>query len=261
MNPISCIIITYNEEGSIKDCLESIKWVDEIIVVDSGSSDKTIEIAKEYTDKVFHKEWMGYGKQKEYARQMASLNWVLSIDADERISEKLKDEILKSGVWSLKSGVKKEDAYYIPRKLFFLGKLLRFGGCSDKQIRLFRKEKAKFSDDIIHEKVIVDGKIGRLKNPIFHYSYKNILDYFERFNKYSTLEAEKIVRSQGVRGSGGQRSNILFVFQVFLCFIDFLKRYIFKLGMLDGIQGFLWALFSSFHRLVKYAKVLEIKQK
>jgi len=235
---ISTCIITYNEEEDIRACLESVKWADEIIIVDSKSTDRTIEICKEYTDKIFTREWSGYGNQKEYARKLASNSWVLNIDADERVSKELKDEILKSKLL--------EDAYYIPRRLFFLGKFLRFSGC-DKQIRLFRKDKAHFSNDIIHEKVIVSGRIGILKNPILHYSYKNISDYFERFNIYSSLEAEK------------REHRASFIFQVFLCFFDFIKRYIFKLGFLDGIPGFLWALFSSFHRLVKYAKIWEGK--
>ncbi|HAW50061.1 TPA: glycosyltransferase family 2 protein [bacterium] len=235
---LSCIIITYNEEENIKDCLESVKWANEIIIVDSKSKDNTKEICREYTDRVIEKEWMGYGKQKEYARSLATHSWVLNIDADERISADLKNEILSSTL--------DKDAYSIPRKFFFLGKHLKFGGCSDKPVRLFRKEMAKFSDDLIHERLVIDGKIGVLKNPIFHYSYKNISDYFEKFNIYSDLEVSK-----------KDRLNIPFVFQIFISLLDFINRYIFKFGFLDGTQGFLWASFSSFHRLVKYAKTWE----
>lgn len=240
---ISAVVITHNEEENIRDCLESIKWADEIIVVDSGSQDKTIEIAKEYTDRVFTKEWEGFGRQKEYAKSLVKYDWVLSIDADERVTSELKEEILKSPL--------DEDAYYIPRKFYWLSKWMKYGGCGgEKYIRLFKRDKARFSDEHIHERLIVDGKIGNLKNHILHYSYKNISDYFERFNKYSSLEA---LKKKDLKGG--------FVFQIFLSFLDFIKRYIFKLGFLDGIPGLLWALFSSFHRLVKYAKVWEKSEK
>ncbi len=239
---LSAVIITYNEEENIRQCLESVNWADEIVVVDSFSTDKTVEICKEYTNKVVQKSWEGYGPQKQFALQQASLEWVLSIDADERVTKELKQEILSSKL--------NKDAYYIPRKFYWLGRQLQFGGCGrEKYIRLFKRLKAKFTQEPVHERVVIDGKIGYFKNHIIHRSYRNIEDYFNKFNRYSSLEAEKKFKGD---------KQIPFVFQVLLSILDFFNRYILKLGFLDGQPGFLWAIFSSFHRLVKYAKVWEM---
>jgi len=242
---ISVIIITYNEEENIRECLESAKWADEIVLVDSFSRDKTIDICKEYTDKIIQKDWQGYGPQKQFALQQATSEWILSIDADERVTKELKQEILSSNL--------SKDAYYIPFKFYWLGRELRFGGCGqEKHIRLFRRQKAKFTQEPVHESLVIDGKIGYLKNYIIHHSYKDIEDYFERFNKYSTIEALKKFK---------MGKKVIFTFQVLFSMIDFVKRYLFKLGFLDGLPGFLWAIFSSFHRLVKYAKLWEMQSR
>ncbi|MEW6618454.1 MAG: glycosyltransferase family 2 protein [bacterium] len=239
---ISVIIITYNEEENIKDCLESVKWADEIVVVDSKSSDKTVEICKEYTDKIIQRKWEGYGLQKQFALEKATSEWVLSIDADERVTAQLKDEILQSQL--------NKDGYYIPFKFYWLGRELRYGGCGhEKHIRLFKRQKAKFTQALVHEDLFIDGEIGYFKNYILHFSYKDIRDYFERFNQYSGIEALK---------KFNQGEKVIFTLQILLSCVDFISRYIFKLGFLDGTQGFLWAIFSSFHRLVKYAKLWEM---
>lgn len=245
MDNISVIIITYNEEENIRECLEGVKWADEIIIVDSFSTDKTLQICKEYTDKVFQRRWEGFGFQKQFALEQATLDWVLSIDADERVSGELKEEILSN------KNTLDKDGYYIPFKFYWLGKQLRFGRCGkERHIRLFRRQKAKFQG-FIHEKLLIDGEIGYLKNPIIHVSYKNIADYFNKFNLYSTMVANQRFK---------EGKKIPFVFQIFASIWDFFNRYIFKLGFLDGIPGFLWASFSSFHRLVKYAKLWEIEK-
>lgn len=242
---ISIIIITYNEEENIKDCLESVKWADEIIVVDSFSTDKTIAICKQYTDKVFQNKWEGYGIQKQFALEKATQDWVLSIDADERVTTDLKDEIFSTKL--------DKDAYYIPFRFYWIGRQLRFGGCSkEKHIRLFKRQKAKFTEISVHEELMIDGKIGYLKNHIIHLSYKDIEDYFERFNQYSTIEALKKFK---------QGKKTVLILQILLSIMDFCNRYILKLGFLDGIPGFLWASFSSFHRMVKYVKLWEIQGK
>ncbi|MBI4777605.1 glycosyltransferase family 2 protein [Candidatus Desantisbacteria bacterium] len=240
---LSVAIITFNEEENIRKCLESIKWADEIVVVDSFSTDKTVLICKEYTDKIVQKEWEGYGIQKQFALEQTTSDWVLSIDADERVSSELKQEILSTQL--------DKDAYNIPFKFYLLGRQLRFGGCGrERHIRLFRRQKAEFTQAMVHEDILVNGETGCLKNIIVHFSYKDIADYFDKFNQYSTIDAIKKFR---------QGKRIILTLQIFASILDFVKRYILQLGFLDGVPGFLWASFSSFHRMVKYAKLWEIQ--
>lgn len=241
------IIITYNEQENIEACLETVKWADEIIVVDSFSTDKTVEICKEYTDKVIQHKWLGYGPQKQMALKIATQNWVLNIDADERVSKELKEEILSK----INNDQLDADGYYIPFKFYWLGKYLRFGRFGiEKHIRFFRNGKVSYSKHIVHEKAKVEGEIGQFKNYILHFSYKNIDDYFKKFNLYTTLSAIEKFKE-------GKKSHL---YQFFFLPIDFLIRYFFKLGFLDGREGFLYALFSSFYRFVKYAKLWELWQ-
>jgi glycosyltransferase involved in cell wall biosynthesis len=245
---ISVIIITYNEEENIKACLESVKWADEIIVVDSFSTDKTVQICQDYTDKVIQRKWTSYGSQKQIALKMATKDWILSLDADEQVSKELKEEILSK----INKDQLDADGYYIPFKFYWLGRELRFGRYGvEKHIRLFRKGKANYSNQFIHEGLKIEGKIGHLKNYIFHFSYKNIDDYFKKFNQYTTLSAME-------KFNKGKKA---YIYQFFFLPIDFCIRYFLKLGFIDGMPGFLYAWFSSFHRFVKYAKLWELWQK
>lgn len=241
---ISVVIITKNEQDNLPYCLENVKWADEIIVVDSGSTDTTVDIAKRFGAKIFEKKWEGYGIQKNFAIDNAENDWVLSIDADEIISPELQNEIKK---------IIKNDSdcasFKIPRKLIFQGKFLRWGGCyPDYQIRLFRKGKAKFNLDLVHEKLVVDDKIGRLKNSIEHHSYKNLSDYFERFNRYTTLNALK-------RFDNRKR---FYLWQYLYAPVKFIKLYFLQLGFLDGIPGLNWALLCSFFDIIKFLKLKEL---
>ncbi|MBN1384999.1 MAG: glycosyltransferase family 2 protein [Elusimicrobia bacterium] len=241
---ISVVIITKNEQDDLPYCLENVKWADEIIVVDSGSTDTTVDTAKRFGAKVFERKWEGYGIQKNFAIDKAVNKWVLSIDADEVISPELQREI--------KEIIKGSDdyvAFKIPRKLIFQGKFLRWGGCyPDYQIRLFRKGKARFNLDLVHEKLDVDGKIGRLKNSLEHHSYKNLSDYFERFNRYTTLNALKRFDNK----------NKFYLWQYLYAPIKFIKIYFLKLGFLDGSAGLNWALLCSFFDIVKFLKLKEL---
>ena len=245
MNHISVMIITYNEGENIRPCLEGVRWADEIVVVDSFSTDQTVEICREFTDKIVQRKWEGFGFQKQFALEQTTSDWVLSIDADERVSAELREEIL-----SKKDGFDR-DGYSIPFRFYWLGTPLRFGGCGkERHIRLFRRERARF-EGLIHEKLLIDGKIGRLEGSILHLSYRNIEDYFNKFNLYSTLVARQKFK---------EGRHIPFVLQIFASSGDFILRYVLRLGFLDGMPGFLWAGFSSFHRLVKYAKLWEIER-
>jgi glycosyltransferase involved in cell wall biosynthesis len=246
MSKISAIVITYNEEKNIQRCLESINWADEIVMVDSFSQDRTKEIASSFTDKILDLEWQGFGKQKEFARQKASYDWVMSIDADEVISEKLKEEI--------KSIINKDDSpdgYYIPRLSNFLGKWIKHSGWyPDYVLRLFRKDKARFNESPVHEKLVLDGKAGFLKSEILHYTDPDISHYLSKMDRYTTLSSEKLL-TEG-------KSFTLFDL-LFRPIAVFFKMYLFKAGFLDGWQGFVLACFSFFHVFTKYAKLWHLR--
>lgn len=188
---ISAVVITYNEEANIGDCLESISWTDEIIVIDSGSTDKTVEIAKKYTDKVFMHEWSGYSAQKNHGIRLTKEDWILSIDADERVTYDLKKEILAN------LGSKSFNGFYMPRRSYFLGKWLKYSGWyPDYQLRVFRKSDGKFNERVVHEGVKVSGDIGYLDSDLIHFPYGNLTHYFEKFNEYTDLSSKNSLKEE-----------------------------------------------------------------
>ncbi|WP_291490372.1 glycosyltransferase family 2 protein [Desulfurella sp.] len=234
---IGCAIITYNEEDSIERTLKSVDFCDEIVIVDSYSIDNTVEIAKQYTDKIYFNKFVNYGEQKNFAIEKLSTDWILSIDADEVVSSSLKDEILKA----IKNS--KFDSYYIKIQLVFLNKALKFGGAQNWHLRLFRKG-LKFSNSI-HEKVI-SKNASRLNGKILHYSYKDLSHYIEKLNKYTSISA-----TLNLKKNYNVHPIIRFNLELF-------KRFIIRGAFLDGYEGVLYALLSSFYQLVKYAKVKEL---
>lgn len=245
---ISAIIITRDAERHIGDCLESVGWCGEIVVVDSGSSDRTLEIAREYTDRVSVEDWKGYGPQKQSALNKAASEWVLSIDADERVTGELRDEIERTvGAGGPESG------YLIPRKNFFGDKWLRHGGqYPDYVLRLFRRSAGKFSPDTVHEKVIVDGKVGKLENPLIHYTFEDISSRIKKMDAYSTLSARQL-------NDAGKRAGPLS--PLVHCASFFVKDYFLRLGFLDGKEGLNVAALKSLGAYFKYAKLLEMQKR
>lgn len=244
MKKISVIIITKNESKNIKDCLESVKWADEIIVVDSGSTDNTVEIAKRYTDIVIFNEWKGYAAQKLFALQQATNEWILSLDADERVTEELKNEILNTDE-------NVADGYKIKRDNYFFGKLIR--GCgwgSDYQLRLFRKSKTNLTNRLVHEGFVVDGIVKNLHCSMIHYSYTNFKDVFDKINHYSTLEA---LEKQ-------HRKNVNIFTLLLTPVITFIQPFIFKKGFVDGIYGVLVSLLNAYTKLQVQMKIWELKK-
>jgi len=241
---ISVIIIALNEESRIKDCLESVSWADEIVVVDTGSADSTPAICGKYTDKIYHSEWLGFGPLKNFASSKTSNEWLLNVDADERVSEELRDEIL-----SLPDSPP-EAAYSICFHNFFMGRRLRFGGLGgERHTRLFRKSAAGFGDEAVHEAVAVRGSTGRLKGRIEHRSYRDLSAYFQKFNLYTSMIArEKFIH--------GKKFPVSAFFRI-PC--EFTVRYFFKLGFLDGVPGFIYASISAFYAGVKYFKLYELR--
>ncbi len=244
---LSVAIITYNEEPNIRRTLESVQWADEIIVVDSGSIDATAKICREYTDKVFHQEWLGYGKQKNVAIDKASGDWVLSLDADEPIEPALAQEVR-----GIISSPESHDGYWLPRKTFFLGTWIRHGGWyPDYNLRLFRRGKGRFEERAVHEAVRVNGPLGRTKAAIEHYAYPDLSSYLSAIDKYSSLAVE-VMAQKGISVFKTSWVNILF-----RPVLTFLFKYVFRLGFLDGKPGLVLNLFHSYYVLAKYAKAWE----
>jgi glycosyltransferase involved in cell wall biosynthesis len=241
---ISCVIIALNEEGNIRRSLNAVKWCDEIIVVDSGSDDKTIDICNEFGCKVYHKDFDGYGEQKRYAVSLANNDWVMNIDADEVVSDKLKNEI--ENIFS--SEEIKYNGFALPRSLIFLGKKFKYGKESREfYVRLFNKKFGDFSLDKVHEKVELNGEVKKLKGEFLHYSYLNIEQYFKKFNSYTT-KAAAVLYDKGKKGR--TPLAIVFGFPIYFFKIYFVNR-----NFLNGIPGFLWALFSSLYPVIKYFKL------
>jgi glycosyltransferase involved in cell wall biosynthesis len=243
---LSVAIITKNEEANLPRTLESVRWADEIVVVDCGSTDRTIEIAKTFAAKVFHEPWRGFGKQKNFAIEQCSSEWVLSLDADEEVSTELAAEIRQ-----LLAETPAVEAYFIPRRNLFLGRWIKHGGYwPDPKLRLFRKGAAWFEERAVHETVRYSGKTITLQGSLIHHAYPTLNSYLGHMNRYSSLCAEQAL----AKGKTG-KSLPAFVWNVLLNpAATFLYNYIFRLGFLDGREGLLLHLYHSAYVSWKYAK-------
>jgi len=243
---LSIIIITKNEEKNIRRCLASIQWADEIIIVDSGSTDNTLKIASEFTNKIYSTDWPGYGKQKNRALNYATQDWILSLDADEEVSAPLAEKI--------KTIIKSQDGfdgYKIPRPVVFLNHIIKYASGSSFDVRLFKRTLGKFTDVDVHETLIINGTIGKLNDPIYHYSFGDIDTIINKMNKYTTLVATQRIEN-------GKRGSIFKAITHSLWM--FFKIYFFKRGFLDGRAGFILAVSfaeGAYYRYVKmYAQAL-----
>jgi glycosyltransferase involved in cell wall biosynthesis len=242
MKNISAVVITRNEELNIRRCLDSLVWVDEIVVVDSGSTDRTMEIARTCGATVYSYGWRGYGPAKREAVARATGKWILSIDADEEVPAELRDDI--------QTAILNDDGfdgYLLPRRTLFLGRWLKHSGWyPDYVLRLFLREKGGFDDASVHERAHANGPVGRLRHDLLHYSYPTLESYFDKFNRYTSMAAVAAYRK-------GHRAGWLkILFHPLGCFV---KQYFVKLGFLDGLQGLLVCTLSACHVMVKYAKL------
>lgn len=235
---ISATIITLNEEKNIRECLESLSWADEIVVLDSESQDRTVELARGYTDSVFVEPWTGQGPHKNRALDLAQGPWIFSIDADERVTPELAREIR-----NVVKGAS-HNAYALRRKNMYRGQWIRHGGWwPDRVTRLFRKGDARFNDEVIHDTLETKGPIGKLKEPLIHHSFEDAGSFLERASRYSTHQAEMMHRN-------GRRSSLLTAFShaSFEC----LNTYLFRRGFLDGSAGLLIAISNGIGTFYKY---------
>ena len=247
LHDLSIVIICYNEEKNLPRLLKSIPSESELIVVDSFSQDKSVEIAKSYNAQMHERAFDNFAAQKNFAIAQASRKWTLVLDADEQLTLPLIDSlrnVLSSDYDSMNT------AYAIPRKLVFMNKKMRYGKTADKPIRLFKTGKAVFKGDI-HEVLQVDDQrqISKLSGSLLHYSYSDISDYFERFNRYTSMIAQNHFKS-------GKPVN--FLSHILRPWVEFISRYIFRFGFLDGYEGYVYALFSSLYTFTKYAKYYEL---
>ncbi|MBI5379178.1 MAG: glycosyltransferase family 2 protein [Nitrospirae bacterium] len=243
---VSVTIITQNEEGMVRGCLESVRWAAEIVVVDAESTDRTAAIAHEYTEKVFVKPWLGFAEQKNLALSEATCPWVLSLDADERVTPDLAAEILDA----LKAP--DADGYYVPRKNFFGGRWIRHGGWyPDYTLRLFKRTHGSFGDREVHEGVVLNGRSAYLRHPLVHETYKDLSDYLARMDRYSSLAARELRKR-------GSRFRLWHLF--FRPPAAFVKHYLLKQGFRDGADGLLLAALQAMYTFAKYAKLYEMEQ-
>ena len=246
MNRLSITIIAWNEEERLRACLESVAWADEIIVLDAESTDKTVQVAREFTDKIWVRPWPGFAAQKNFALEQATGEWVLSLDADERVTPELRERV---GRIVRANGP--ADGYSIPRRNIFWGAWVRHGGLyPDYQLRLFRRAAGRFADCAVHESVLVEGHVEALVDPMLHHSYRGLEDFVARSNRYSTLAAHQLVSRGGRVG---------FADLVLRPLGRFLSMYVVRAGFLDGWRGFVLAVLYANYVFLRTAKAWEAR--
>lgn len=244
---LSVAIIARDAAGQIESCLKSVAFADDIVVVDSGSTDSTIDIARHHRARVIHKEWLGFGNQKRFAVTQAHHDWVLCIDVDERVTDELRQSITSA------LASPRFRAFRMARRNRFMGRWLRHGeGYPDWSLRLFDRRTASWSEDNIHEKVVTDVAVGALTGDLLHQSETTIADYLAKQNNYTTLQAQKLFNS-------GKRASSMKMF--FNPLFRFIKFYFLRLGILDGIPGFVHISIGCFNTFVKYAKLRELQRR
>ena len=240
---LSVIVTTKNEEKSIRDCLESVVWADEIIVVDSGSTDKTVAICREYTSKVFVTGWPGFGAQKNRALEMATCDWVLSLDADERVTPELQAEI-RTAIDYPGNNI----AFKMPRLSNYCGRYMRYSGWwPDYIIRLFRRGRAHFTNDLVHEHLIVHGAVETLSKPLIHNSFDDLEDVLNKINSYSSAGASMMHQK---KKKATLASSILHGLWAFV------HTYILRAGFLDGREGLMLAVSNAEGTYYRYLKLM-----
>lgn len=244
---LSVVLIVRNEAARLEACLASVAWADEIVVVDSGSTDDTVAIARRFTDKVVGAEWSGFGALKNKALELATRDWVLSLDADEQVSPELRAEIGRA----MSAGDR--DGYEIPRLSYYCGRYMKHGGWwPDPVARLVRRGRGRFTDDPVHERLVIDGPVGRLDAPLIHHSYDDFDQVLDKLNRYSSIAAQSMLER-------GKRAGLLTA--VVHGGWSFIRTYFLQLGFLDGRQGFMLAVTNAEHSYYRYLKLWRMLEK
>ena len=248
MEHLSVVIITKNNESIIEKCLQSVAWADEIVVIDSGSTDNTISICNKYNCKVIESDWLGFGRTKQLAVKYASHNWIFSIDSDEVCSKQLKEDITHK--------INSENnvaGYRIKRQTYYLNKPIRYCGWqNDYPLRLFRKDKGTFNSNEIHEFVEIEGQIENIRSLLLHYSFPTISSHIEKMNIYTSLSAR-------VSFEKNKQSSLLTA--ILKGSFKFFKMYVLQLGFMDGMPGLILSKNSAFGVYMKYLKIYELNKK
>ncbi len=245
MSKLSVLIPCFNSEKTIRATLESVKLADEILVCDSFSTDKTLDIARQYGARIIQHEYKNSATQKNWAIPQCRHDWVLIIDTDETLEDSLKEEIQNK----LKENSSSFNAYRIPRKNFVYGRWMKYGGLyPDYQIRLFRQDKARYETREVHAQMIAEGAIGTLRHHFLHNGFKDMREWFVKTERYTHYEADEIVK---------QNRNFSWVRLILYPFLIFIQKYFLKLGMLDGYPGFLMAVLDSGYYFMMHARLYE----
>jgi glycosyltransferase involved in cell wall biosynthesis len=243
---VSGIVVCFNEEENIRRCLESLRWCDEIVVVDSFSTDGTLEICKQFTDRVLQRTWAGYRDQKAFAHSQATKEWVILVDSDEQVSPELQEEIREA----LNKDGGRYAGYAIPRLVFYLNRWWRRGGWyPDYKVRLFRRDRASWGGKDPHEKILVDGPVRRLRHPLHHFTYRHIADHLERINRFTSISARELK-------AAGQ--NARWFDALLRPAARFFHSYVLKRGFMEGFAGFYVAVSAAVYVFLKYAKLWEL---
>ena len=238
---ITATIITLNEERNIARAVESLRCCDEILILDSGSVDRTVELAEKLGTRVIEAGWRGFAGQKNWAAEQAAHDWILSLDADEAVSEALEAEI-----WNLKKNGPQQDAYTMPRLARYLGRwILHCGWYPDRKIRLYDRRKAKWMGDFVHESVHVNGRVGHLDGNILHFTCDSLSEHMKTLERYTTLAAQELAAGKQPIGWGRLILDPPWTF---------LRTYFLQLGFMDGTEGLIIAYMAAFYTFLKYAK-------
>ena len=249
MHSLSVIITTFNEEHNIQGVLESVAWADEVIVVDSFSEDRTVEIARQYTRRVMQRQYTGPANQKNWAIPQASHEWILLLDADERVPEKLKLEIQKY----LNQESIPYDAFWIGRRNFFMGKEVHYSGWQgDAVVRFFRRDLCRYNDKQVHEEIITESlRVGRLDTKLLHYTYKDMEHFLAKVRRYARWSAQDY----------GKKTKRVTAFHLAVKpFFRFFKHYFLQLGFLDGKVGLVISIVMAWSVFLRYANLMEQRQ-
>ncbi|GAB6137357.1 glycosyltransferase family 2 protein [Halanaerobaculum tunisiense] len=242
MVSIGVLVLTYNEEENIADCLESVSWVDELVVVDSYSQDDTLELAREYTSDIYQREFDDFASQRNFGLDQLESDWVLVVDADERVTSELQQEVLD------KLSNPQAKGYKIPRKNYFLGDWIKYcGWYPDHTLRLFKVADNRYSG-LVHEGLQIEGRVEKLESPLIHYTYRNLEHYLAKINHYTTLDAQK-------KYQAGKKKGLLYI--LLRPVVEFIKKYILKKGFLLGTPGLILSILSAYYQFLKYIKLWE----
>jgi glycosyltransferase involved in cell wall biosynthesis len=244
---VSVYMITFNNERTVGKALASVQWADEIVVVDSFSTDHTLEICRRFTPKVFQRKWTGHRDQYQYASDLTTNEWIMFVDADEEVPPDLAEEIRKQ----LGGGSDGADGFFVYRQTYYLGRWIRYGGWyPDGEIRLYRRERGRWEGGL-HAKIAVDGKIVALKNRYLHYNYQDISDQIQTIDKYSKIATQDMVER-------GEKFSLFRM--LFHPLFRFIKEYLLKSGFRDGLPGLVIVVSTMYYVFIKYAKLWEFNR-